>query len=147
MTTKVLTLGMSGFEQKRQSIQTRGRLSRAPQSIPGGAVRKDAGGQPMREVNRQWSERVQSEATLAAEFPRKIASASSFLDAVIVYQEWASQHLKLAIEERQLCDFHRTGADEYGMATAGGRGQRQKLGRFESGYANLFIHATWGVRP
>jgi hypothetical protein len=44
-------------------------------------------------------ERVQSEATLAAEFATKMASARSFTAAAAVYQEWASRRLKLAVED------------------------------------------------
>jgi hypothetical protein len=51
------------------------------------------------EVNRHWLERVQSEATLAAEFATKITSARSFPEAATVYQEWASRQLKLAVED------------------------------------------------
>jgi hypothetical protein len=53
----------------------------------------------IQEVNRHWLERVQSEATLATEFARKMASARSFPDAATVYQEWASRQLKLAVED------------------------------------------------
>jgi hypothetical protein len=53
----------------------------------------------IQEVNRHWLERVQSEATLAAEFARKMALARSFPDAATVYQEWASRQLKLAVED------------------------------------------------
>ena len=53
----------------------------------------------IQEVNRHWLERAQSEATLAAEFARKMASARSFPDAATVYQEWASRQLKLAVED------------------------------------------------
>jgi hypothetical protein len=52
-----------------------------------------------REVNRHWLERVQSEAALAVEFARKMASARSFPDAATVYQEWADRQLKLAVED------------------------------------------------
>jgi hypothetical protein len=53
----------------------------------------------IQEVNRHWLQRVQSEATLAAEFATKITSARSFPDAATVYQEWASRQLKLAVED------------------------------------------------
>jgi len=53
----------------------------------------------IQEVNRHWLERVQAEATLAAEFAGKMASARSFPDAAAVYQEWASRQLKLAVED------------------------------------------------
>ena len=53
----------------------------------------------IQDVNRHWLERVQSEATLAAEFAAKMTSARSFPDAATVYQEWASRQLKLAAED------------------------------------------------
>ncbi len=53
----------------------------------------------IQEVNRHWLERIQSEATLAAEFATKMASARSFPDAAIVYREWATRQLKLTAED------------------------------------------------
>jgi hypothetical protein len=53
----------------------------------------------IQEVNRHWLERVQSEATLAAEFATKMTSARSFSDAATIYQKWASRQLKLAVED------------------------------------------------
>jgi hypothetical protein len=53
----------------------------------------------IQEVNRHWLVRVQSEATLAAEFAAKMAAARSFPDAATVYQEWASRQLKRAVED------------------------------------------------
>ena len=53
----------------------------------------------IQDVNRHWLERVQSEATLAAEFVAKMTSARSFPDAATVYQEWASRQLKLVVED------------------------------------------------
>jgi hypothetical protein len=53
----------------------------------------------IQEVNRHWLERIQSEATLAAEFAAKMASARSLPDAATVYREWASRQLKLTVED------------------------------------------------
>jgi hypothetical protein len=53
----------------------------------------------IQEVNRHWFERVQSEATLAAEFAAKMGAARSFPDAATVYQAWASRQLKLTVED------------------------------------------------
>jgi hypothetical protein len=53
----------------------------------------------IQEVNRHWLERVQSEATLAAEFATKMTSARSFPDAATVYLEWANRQLKFATED------------------------------------------------
>jgi hypothetical protein len=53
----------------------------------------------IQEVNRHWLERVQSEATLSAEFAAKVGAARSFPEAATVYQEWASRQLKLAVED------------------------------------------------
>jgi hypothetical protein len=53
----------------------------------------------IQEVNLHWLERIQSEATLAAEFATKITSARSFSDATTIYQEWASRQLRLTVED------------------------------------------------
>jgi transketolase len=50
------------------------------------------------EINSHWLERLQSQATLAAEFATKMASTRSFPDAAAIYQEWASRQLKLTME-------------------------------------------------
>jgi hypothetical protein len=51
------------------------------------------------EVNRHWLERVQSEATLAAEFAAKMGAARSLPAAATIYQEWARRQLKLTVED------------------------------------------------
>jgi hypothetical protein len=53
----------------------------------------------IQEVNRHWLERVQSEATLAAEFAAKIGAARSLPAAATIYQEWARRQLKLTVED------------------------------------------------
>jgi hypothetical protein len=53
----------------------------------------------IQDVNRHWLERVQSEATLAAEFATKMTSARSFPESATIYQEWARRQLKLAAED------------------------------------------------
>jgi hypothetical protein len=83
----------------------------------------------IQEVNRHWLERVQSEETPAAEFARKVASARSVPDAATVYQEWASQQLKLAVEDASYAISTGEALIGYGIATAGGRGQGQRLDR------------------
>jgi hypothetical protein len=53
----------------------------------------------VQEINRHWMERAQSEMALAVEFASKVASTRSIPDAAAVYQEWASQRMKLAAED------------------------------------------------
>ena len=53
----------------------------------------------IQEVNRHWLERIQSEATFAAEFATKMSAARSLPDTATIYQEWASRQLKLTAED------------------------------------------------
>ena len=53
----------------------------------------------IQEVNRHWFERVQSEATLAAEFAAKMGAARSLPAAATIYQQWARRQLKLTVED------------------------------------------------
>jgi hypothetical protein len=57
----------------------------------------------LQETNRQWIERIQSEAQLASEFATKLAAARSIPDALTVCQEWMSQRFeRMAEDGRQL---------------------------------------------
>ncbi len=50
-------------------------------------------------MNREWADRVQSEANLASEFAAKLMAARSMPDALAAYQEWISQRLELMAED------------------------------------------------
>ena len=44
----------------------------------------------LQEVNRNWFDRMETEATLASEFATKLTAARSIPEAATAYQEWAS---------------------------------------------------------
>jgi len=51
------------------------------------------------EVNRQWVDRVQSEADLASNFAAKLTASRSIPDAMTAWQEWTSRRLGLMGED------------------------------------------------
>ncbi len=50
----------------------------------------------LQESNRQWFERMQSEAALASEFANKMTAARSIPETATVFQEWSSRRMELA---------------------------------------------------
>ena len=76
-------------------------------------------------VNREWLERAQSEAGLAAEFWNKLAVAKSVPEAAIAYQDWASRRIQMFAEDGQrvLSDGQKlveAGSKLFGNGWAGG---------------------------
>ena len=55
----------------------------------------------LQESNRQWFDRMQSEANLASEFASKLTAARSIPDAMTACQEWASRRFKMMAEDRE----------------------------------------------
>jgi hypothetical protein len=53
----------------------------------------------LRESNRQWIERVQSEANLASEFAAKLSAARSIPDAMSACQEWTSRRFEMMADD------------------------------------------------
>ncbi len=49
----------------------------------------------LQEMNRQWFDRAQSEASLASEFTSKLTAARSIPEAMAAYQEWASRRFEM----------------------------------------------------
>lgn len=70
----------------------------------------------LREVNRNWLDRAQSEATLTSEFTTKLTAARSIPEVATAYQEWASRHIEMAAE-----DTKRIFADSQKLAETGAR--------------------------
>lgn len=50
-------------------------------------------------MNRQWLDRMQSEANLASDFAAKLRVARTFPDAMAICQEWTSRRLELMAED------------------------------------------------
>lgn len=53
----------------------------------------------LQEVNRNWFDRMQSEATLASEFAAKLSAARSISETATVCQEWATKRIEMAAED------------------------------------------------
>jgi len=68
----------------------------------------------LQETNRQWFERMQSEATLASEFATRLTAARSIPEVATAYQEWANRHMEMAAE-----DAKRVFADSQKLVEAG----------------------------
>lgn len=70
----------------------------------------------LQETNQQWTERMQSEATLASEFAAKLTAARSIPEVATAYQEWAGRHMEMAAQ-----DAKRIFADGQKLAETGVR--------------------------
>ena len=53
----------------------------------------------LQELNRNWFERMQTEAKLASEFTTKLTAARSMPEVAAAYQEWAQRHMEMATED------------------------------------------------
>jgi hypothetical protein len=53
----------------------------------------------LQETNRQWFDRMQSEARVASDFANKVMGARSIPDAMTAYQEWANRQLEMTAED------------------------------------------------
>ena len=53
----------------------------------------------LQEMNCQWFDRAQSEASLASEFTSKLTAARSIPEAMAAYQEWASRRFEMMAED------------------------------------------------
>ncbi len=58
----------------------------------------------LQELNRQWFERMRSEATLASEFAAQLTAARSIPEVATAYQEWANRHMEMAAEDPVFAD-------------------------------------------
>jgi hypothetical protein len=53
----------------------------------------------LQESNRQWFDRMQSEAKIASDFANKVMGARSIPEAMTAYQEWANRQLEMTAED------------------------------------------------
>jgi hypothetical protein len=56
--------------------------------------------------NRKWLDRMQNEASMAADFANKLTSAKSFTETANIFQNWTVKHMEMATEDarRMLSD-------------------------------------------
>ena len=76
----------------------------------------------LQEVNRNWIDRMQSQAKLGSEFVAKLTAARSIPEVATAYQEWASRQMEMATE-----DAKRIFADGQKLAETGGAFVVQRL--------------------
>jgi len=53
----------------------------------------------LQEMNRNWIERMQSEAALASEFATKLTAARSIPETATVCQDWAKRRMEMSAED------------------------------------------------
>jgi hypothetical protein len=68
----------------------------------------------LREISRNWFDRMQSEAALAAELATKLTAVRSVPEVATAYQEWVTRHMEIAAE-----DAKRIFADAQKLAETG----------------------------
>ena len=51
------------------------------------------------EINQQWLDRIQTEASLASELASKLSAARSIPEAVTAYQTWGSRRFEMMAED------------------------------------------------
>ncbi|MBL1257885.1 hypothetical protein JJT62_13705 [Methylocystis sp. Sn-Cys] len=60
----------------------------------------------IQDSNRKWLDRMQSEASIAADFANKLTAAKSFTETANIFQNWTVKHMEMATEDarRMLSD-------------------------------------------
>lgn len=53
----------------------------------------------LQHANRKWLDRLQDEASMAADFASKLTSAKSFTETASLFQNWTVRHMELATED------------------------------------------------
>jgi hypothetical protein len=53
----------------------------------------------VQQANRQWFDRIQSEAKVASDCASKVMAARSIPDAMTAYQEWTNRQLEMTAED------------------------------------------------
>jgi hypothetical protein len=53
----------------------------------------------LREINRNWIDRLETEVSLSSELAAGVAAASSIPEAATACQHWARRHLELAVDD------------------------------------------------
>jgi hypothetical protein len=79
----------------------------------------------MQEVNQEWLDRAQAEASLAAEFMNKMTASRSAPDVTAACQEWAGRRMQMVAEDSQRLvsdsqKFMEAGAKIFGNGLSGG---------------------------
>lgn len=70
----------------------------------------------VQDSNRKWLDRMQNEASIAADFANKLTSAKSFTETASIFQNWTVKHMEMASE-----DARRLLSDTQDIIAAGAR--------------------------
>jgi Phasin protein len=62
------------------------------------AMQKELVGK-LQQMNRNWFDRMQSDATLASEFATELTAVRSIPETATVYQKWAARRMEIAAED------------------------------------------------
>lgn len=86
----------------------------------------------VQESNRKWLDRMQNEATMAADLANKLTSAKSFTETASVFQNWTVKHMEMAADDarRMLSDTQEimaAGARLWTNAAPGGGEARRRM--------------------
>jgi hypothetical protein len=66
--------------------------------------------------NRKWLDRMQNEASMAADFASRLTAARSLTETASLFQSWTAKHMEMAAE-----DARRVMADTQDILAAGAR--------------------------
>jgi histidinol dehydrogenase len=53
----------------------------------------------VQDSNRKWLDRMQNEASIAADFANKLTAAKSFTETASIFQNWTVKHMEMATED------------------------------------------------
>lgn len=70
----------------------------------------------VQDSNRKWLDRMQNEASMAADFANRLTSARSLTETASLFQNWTAKHMEMAAE-----DARRVLADTQEIFAAGAR--------------------------
>lgn len=70
----------------------------------------------LQSANRNWLDRMQNEASMAADFANKLTSAKSLTETASLFQNWTMKHMEMATE-----DARRMMSDTQEIMAAGAR--------------------------
>jgi hypothetical protein len=86
----------------------------------------------LQDANRKWLDRIQDEASMAADLANKLSSAKSFTETAHLFQNWTVKHMEMAAEDarRMLSDTQEIMAAGTRFWTSAGKGGDGKRGGY-----------------
>ncbi|PPD44327.1 MAG: hypothetical protein CTY15_07540 [Methylocystis sp.] len=82
----------------------------------------------VQDSNRKWMDRIQNEATMAADLANRLTSAKSLTETANIFQSWTVKHMELAADDarRMLTDTQEimSAGARFWTGSGGGNGRR-----------------------